>query len=101
MTFRFLDWRRKSLARANTISFGGFLVSVPLAHFPHLQPAPVLVVPLGIILLGTLDTTRNMKARWDWYHAGVLMCIYADVLMLFLVLFFLICPYLAMGVTGH
>ncbi|MDE1162516.1 MAG: permease [Acidobacteriaceae bacterium] len=89
--------RQKSLARGNVLVFAGIILSLPLSHFPHLQQNPWLIVPTLLIALGTAETFRNIERRWSFYHAGVILCIYMDLMALFLVLFFLICPYLALG----
>lgn len=97
MSLAAFDLRQKSLARGNVLVFAGILLSLPLSHFPHLQQDPWLLVPMLLIALGTVETFRNIKRRWSFYHAGVILCIYMDLMALFLVLFFLICPYLPMG----
>jgi len=35
-----------------------------------------------------------MQPRWNFYHGGVILCIYMDLMAISLILFFLICPYL-------
>ena len=34
-----------------------------------------------------------MQLRWGYYHAGVILCIYMDLMVLCMILFFLIYPY--------
>jgi len=97
----FFNLRTKSLARGNALVFAGLLASVPLSHFPHLQPDPWLVVSALLVVLGTAETTRNIRPRWSFYHAGVILCIYMDLMALFLVLFFLFVPYMRLGAYMH
>jgi hypothetical protein len=35
-----------------------------------------------------------MRRRWSYYHAGVVLCIYMDLMAITLILFFLLYPYL-------
>lgn len=88
----FLNPRRKSLPRANLLVLGSFLVALPLSHFPHLQPNLWLALPLLGVCLGTLDTARCMRKRWNFYHGGVILCVYMDLMVLTLVLFLLLYP---------
>ncbi len=43
-------------------------------------------------MAGTLDTLRCMQTRWSWYHGGVLLCAYMDLMVVCLILFFLLYP---------
>ena len=72
---------------------GSLVVSIPLSHYPHLQRAPLLVFPLLIALAGTIDTVRCIQRRWSFYHAGVLLFVYMDMMTMTLLLFFLVYPY--------
>lgn len=97
MPLPFFNPREKSLARANLIVWGSVLVSIRLSHFPHIVPSPWLLIPALLIVVGTADTVRNIRRRWNFYHAGVIFCLYMDLMALFLVLFFLVTPYMSLG----
>ena len=73
---------------------GSLAVATLLSNFPHLRATPWLVLPALGCLVGTADTVRCMQRRWSFYHGGVLLCLYMDLLALTLVLFFLLYPYL-------
>ncbi len=73
---------------------GSFVAAIPLSHFPQLQPSPLLILPALVALAGTADTVRCIRPRWCLYHGGVLLCIYMDLMVLSLVLFLLVYPYL-------
>ena len=90
---RTLNPRFRSLTRANTLVLGSLFLSIPLSHFPHLRPSLLVAIPALGAVLGTADTTRCLRARWSFYHAGVMLCIYMDLMALSLVLFFLLYPY--------
>jgi hypothetical protein len=85
--------RRKSLARANTIVVASFALSILLSHAPHIVANPWIVLPLLGGIVGTADTVRCIQRRWSFYHGGVILCIYADLMALTLILFFLLYPY--------
>lgn len=92
------DLRQRSLARGNTVVLGSVLAAAVLAHFPHVQPTLWVLAPMVLVLAGTADTVRNIRRRWSFYHAGVMLCLYMDLMSIFLVLFFLVYPFLDMGV---
>jgi len=89
----FLHLRAKSLPRANAIVLASLAVATLISHAPHLRPSLWLVLPFLTMLLGTADTVRCMRRRWSFYHGGVLLCIYMDLMALTLALFFLLYPY--------
>ncbi len=95
LTSRFLNPRFRSLTRANFLVLGSLALSFPVSQFPHLRPTPWLLVPLLGIAVGTADTARCMRKRWDFYHGGVILCIYMDLMVLVLVSFLLLYPALS------
>ncbi len=79
--------RKPSLLRSN------LLVGLAVAFLPavlfasnglwaHLLPVACL-----LCLAGTLDTARLLRKRWDFYHAGVLFFLYADLMALAMLTF--------------
>jgi hypothetical protein len=86
--------RLRSLARGNAIVLGALAITLPMSGFPHLRANPLIALPLLITLIGTADTVRCMQRRWSFYHGGVLLCLYMDLMAITLVLFFLLYPYL-------
>lgn len=72
---------------------GSLAVSIPLSHYPHIQRAPLLVLPILVALVGSIDTVRCIQRRWSFYHAGVMLCVYMDMMTVTLMLFFLVYPY--------
>jgi hypothetical protein len=87
------DLRRRSLVRANLLVAVSFLFAVYLSDFPHNHPTMLLVIPTVVALAGTFETIRCMRRRWSFYHAGVILCIYMDLMAIATILFFLIYPY--------
>jgi len=72
---------------------GSVLISVPLSHYPHLHATPLLILPTLLAIVGMADTVRCLRPRWSLYHAGVMLCLYMDLMAVSLLLFFLLYPY--------
>jgi len=90
---RIFNPRIPSLVRANILVLGSLAIAILLAHPPHLRPTLWLILPALTTVVGTADTARCMKRRWSFYHGGVLLCLYMDLLVLTLVFFLLFFPY--------
>ena len=97
MTRAIFNLRHKSLVRANTVVLGSVGASILLSHFPHVRPDLWIIIPAMLAMLGTVDTLRNIDRRWSLYHAGVILCVYMDLMAVSLVLFFLFYPFLNLG----
>jgi hypothetical protein len=63
-----------------------------LSGFPRIRPSLWLTLPTLLCVAGTVDTARCMRKRWDFYHAGVVLCVYMDLMVLATILFFLFYP---------
>ncbi|MGI4827318.1 MAG: hypothetical protein ACRYFU_03880 [Janthinobacterium lividum] len=90
-----LNPRFRSLTRGNVLVLGSMAAALPISQFPHLRSTPWLLLPLLGVTLGTADTVRCMRRRWNFYHGGVILCIYMDLMVGILVLFMLLYPALA------
>ena len=88
-----LNPRVHSLRRAILLVLGSLAIAIPLSHYPRIQRAPLLILPVLIAIVGTVDTVRCIQRRWSFYHAGVILFIYMDLMTLMLMLFFLFYPY--------
>jgi hypothetical protein len=86
--------RARSLVRGNILVLGCLAIATLMSKFPHLRATPWLVIPAFGCLIGMADTVRCIQKRWSFYHGGVLLCLYMDLLAITLVLFFLVYPYL-------
>jgi hypothetical protein len=85
-----LQLRRCSLARALILALGGFALSLRLAGFPapdspHPSSWQAAVIP--IVAWAMVETARCLKSRWSLYHAGVLILLYSELMILVMVLF--------------
>ena len=94
MTAAILHLRRRSLARGTLVVLGSVLLTFWLSDFPHNRATPLLLLPTATVILGTIDTARCMRPRWDLYHGGVLLCLYMDLMAATIVLFSLVYPYI-------
>jgi hypothetical protein len=77
--------RHKSLARGVALTVGAFAASLRLAGFPdvdHLHSSPWQFVTLLAAIAGTVETARCLRRRWSFYHAGVLILLYSDLMIL-------------------
>lgn len=90
----FFDPRRRSLLRGNILVLSSLLISLFLSDFPHNHPNLLILIPALLATLGTADTVRCMQRRWSLYHAGIILCIYMDLMVLAMIFFFLTYPFL-------
>ena len=87
--------RRRSLVRGVALSLGAFAATLRLAGFPdiralHGSPWQYLVLPVAI--WGMIDTARCLRRNWSLYHAGVLILLYSELMILALVMFLCLYP---------
>jgi hypothetical protein len=93
--FRFFDPHPGSLLRGNVLVLGSLSAAFLLSDFPNNRATLLLLIPAVVSILGTIDTFRCMQPRWTMYHAGVMLCIYMDLMAMILILFFLLYPYMS------
>ena len=65
-----------------------------MSGFPENHRAPLLAIPTLLAFAGLFETLRCMQRKWNFYHGGVVLCVYMDLMAICLILFFLIGPYL-------
>ena len=70
------------------LAVGGMAASLRLAGFPtdtpHASAWQILVTP--VVFWGMVETARCRGRTWSLYHAGVMILLYAELMMLALVL---------------
>jgi hypothetical protein len=77
--------RRKSLPRGIILSVGSFFLSLRLAGFPHIENlhgSSWEFLALALAAWGMAETARCLQRRWSLYHAGVLLLLYSDLMIL-------------------
>lgn len=87
--------RQKSLARGIVLSLGAFMVSLRLAGFPHIEDlhgSRWQVVALLAAVWGMGETARCLDRKWSLYHAGVMILLYTNLMILALVAFLVVYP---------
>jgi hypothetical protein len=89
----FLNPRKRSLLRGSLLVLASLAGAIFLSDFPHNHATLLLIVPVLVTIAGTADTVCCMQRRWSFYHGGVLLLIYMDLMALCMVLFFLLYPY--------
>ncbi len=65
-----------------------------MSDFPHNRQTLLLAIPALGAIVGTADTIRCMQPRWNFYHGGVVLCIYMDLMAVSMILFFFFYPYM-------
>ena len=82
--------RQRSLVRGIVLSLAAFITSLHLAGFPHIERlhgSPWQVVVLLIAAWGMGETGRCLRGSWSFYHAGVLLLLYSDLMILTMIVF--------------
>ncbi len=83
--------RRRSLVRGVLLALGALAVSLCLAGLPFVdtpRASPWQILPAVLVFWGMIETARCLGRRWSLYHAGVLILLYSELMILVLVLFF-------------
>jgi len=87
--------RQRSLIRGIVLSLSAFIASLLLAGFPHIEKlhgSPWQFASLLIAAWGMAETGRCMRGKWSLYHAGVLILLYSDLMILTLIVFLVAYP---------
>jgi len=83
-----LRLRKRSLIRGLALSLAAFATSLRLAGFPDIRSLLVAFAAAW----GMVETARCLRPKWSLYHAGVLILLYSELMILALVLFLCIYP---------
>lgn len=82
--------RRRSLARGLLLTLGAFVASLLLAGFPYIERLHGSRWQIACLLAGLwgmVETGRCLERRWSLYHAGVLILLYSDLVILAMITF--------------
>jgi hypothetical protein len=93
MPYAVFNLRARSLVRGTLIVLASLAAAFVLSGFPHAHRAWQIVFPAFTALWGTFETLRCLRLRWSFYHGGVLLLLYMDVMALSMILFLLLYPY--------
>ena len=81
--------RQRSLARGIVLALGAFGASLRLGGFPDinaLHSSHWQAVPALVAFWGMAETARCLDRKWSLYHAGVLILLYSELMILAMVL---------------
>jgi hypothetical protein len=87
--------RQRSLVRGIVLSLGAFVASLRLAGFPDihaLHGSRWQILVAFAAAAGMAETARCLRRKWSLYHAGVLILLYSELMILALVLFLCLYP---------
>ncbi len=87
--------KEKSLIRGVVICLCSMAASMRLAGFPRIQElhgSPWQFVLIPIVCWGMVDTFRCIGKTWSLYHAGVLILLYSELMILATVVFLCFYP---------
>ncbi|HUY82679.1 MAG TPA: hypothetical protein VMU92_13215 [Acidobacteriaceae bacterium] len=87
------NFRSRSLIRGTGLVLCSLGASFPLSGFPQVHPAWPMIFVAFAALWGAFDTLRCLRMRWSFYHGGVLLLLYMDVIALTLIFFLWLYPY--------
>ena len=81
----FFRLRQRSLPRGIVLAVSAFAISLRLGGFPNinaLHSSHWQIVAALIAFWGMIETARCHGRRWNFYHAGVLLLLYTDLMIL-------------------
>lgn len=87
--------RQRSLLRGVVLSLSAFFASLLLAGFPrieNLRGSHWQILALFAAAWGMGETARCLRGTWSLYHAGVLLLLYSDLMILTLIVFLVAYP---------
>jgi hypothetical protein len=93
--FAIFRLRQKSLVRGAALALGAFAVSLRLAGFPdlmHLHGSRWQLVCLVFAVWGMFEIARCLQRRWTFYHGGVLLLLYTNLIIMAMIVLFAIYP---------
>ena len=93
--FAFLHLRQKSLVRGVVLSLGAFIASLRLAGFPRMEDlhgSHWQIACLFAAAWGMAEVARCLRRRWSFYHGGVLLMLYTDLMILAMIVFLVVYP---------
>jgi hypothetical protein len=81
--------------RGIVLSLGALAASMRLAGFPdaaHLHASNWQFLPVLAAAWGMVDTARCLSRKWSMHHAGVLILLYSELLILAMTVFLWVYP---------
>ena len=91
--FRVFHLREKSLIRGTVLALVSLWASFRLSGFPEVHVCLWLIAPLLVTCAATWDTARCLQKRWSFYHGGVILLLYVDLMVMLMISFLLLAPF--------
>jgi hypothetical protein len=86
----FFRLHQRSLLRGILLSLAALAGSMHLTGFPdaaHLHSSHWLFLPVMAATWGMVDTARCIGRKWSLFHAGILILLYSELMILALTVF--------------
>lgn len=83
---------RSRVARGATFACTGLMIALYLRTRGPGTDRWLMVVPFLLCVAATGDMVRSMHVRWDLHHGGVLLLLYADMMLLTLIAVWTVWP---------
>jgi hypothetical protein len=93
VSFSIFHLKQKSLIRGTVLALGSLWVSFRISGFPDVRVCLWLILPLLVALGAAYDTGRCLQRRWNFYHGGVLLLLYVDLMIVIMILVLLLAPF--------
>ncbi|WP_263365361.1 permease [Edaphobacter bradus] len=91
----------RSLLRGGILVLVSLGAAILLSDFPHNRANPYIALPALVATAGMIDHLRCMRTRWGFYHGGVILLVYMDLMALCMIIFFLLYPYAGWITSSH
>lgn len=88
-----LRLQQKSLARGTVLSLASLWISFRLSGYPDVHICLWLIAPLLATCAALFDSARCLQKRWNFYHGGVLLLLYVDLMVVIMISFLLVAPF--------
>ena len=79
--------------RGTLLVLGSLVLAFIWAGYPEAHVNPKLIIPTVFAFLGSADTMRCLRLKWSFYHGGVILLLYMDIMAIAMILFLLLYPY--------
>lgn len=89
----FFTPHKGSLIASSGVVLVSLAAAVWISDFPRNRATLWLLAPLLLGCAATVQTIRSMRPRWNFYHAGVVLCLYMDLMVVAIIVFLLIYPF--------
>lgn len=83
----------RSLVRGTALVLLSLGAAMLFSGFPQVHTAWPLMFAALAALWGMFETSRCLRLQWSFYHGGVMVLLYMDVMALCMILFLLFYPY--------